>query len=416
MASNPSDMTSNVVATTTEAMDSSLLGNSSQVDDEAGDEIVFTPAFSRPAVQTITVPTCSNPGCDQPGTKSCSACKNTVYCCVLCQTTDWPRHKEECPGQLRKVGMANLLKAKGFQRDRNWTQTIRYGEIAATKLQQLKDYSLENVQAMDDALGCKFDAFTFMGQHKEAMECCKVRYILWTTNHIQNSNTINSTLGLIQSCLLNKEFEEAERYGRHVILMINDRMASLTITEHQAFLADGSFWLARSILDRAKAGRIPPHEKQKMGEEAIAFARKAYDLHPKLFAVPLLQISYDMTLLADVLRCFNDGDDHEIIRLQEQSVVFAFRAEGSSSPNVASTKNYLGLSYQKRAMRAENANDLDRCMTNLELALSQHREAARIFRAINRPSATHDSLREVGRVEEDIRRVGIARAAAAGST
>ena len=153
-----------------------------------------------------------------------------------------------------------------------------------------------------------------------------------------------------------------------------------------------------------------------MGEEAIAFARKAYDIHPKMFAVPLLQISYDMTLLADVLRCFNDGDDHEVIRLQEQAVVFAFRAEGNNSPNVASTKNYLGLSYQKRAMRAENAHDLDRCMVNLELALTNHREAARIYRFLNRPSPTHDSLREVSRVEDDIKRINIAKAAAAGST
>ena len=402
------------VVTTQESV-TSVWSNSND-DDEADDEIVFRPAFSCPPVGTITVPTCSNPGCDQPGTKSCSACKITVYCCVICQTTDWTRHKEECPGQLRKVGMANLAKAKGFQRERNWVQTLRYGELAATKLKQLKDRCLETVQAIDDALGCQFDAHTFMGQHKNSMECCKERYTLWTVNHIQHSSTIRCTLGLVQSCLLNKQFEDAERYGRHAILMINDRMDRLTLIEQQEFLADGSFWLARAILDLTKAGRVSSQEKQKVGVEAIAFARKAFDLHPKLLAVPLIQVSYDMTLLADVLRCFDDGDDHEILRLQEQAVVIATRAEGSSSPNVASTKNYLGSSYQKRAMRAENANDLDRCMTNLELALFQHRDAARIFRAINRPSATHDSLREVARVEEDIRRIGIAKAAAAGST
>ena len=50
----------------------------------------------------------SNPGCDQPGTKSCSACKTTVYCCIICQTADWFNNKEECPEHLRKVGNAHL--------------------------------------------------------------------------------------------------------------------------------------------------------------------------------------------------------------------------------------------------------------------------------------------------------------------
>ena len=81
---------------------------------------------------------CSNPGCDQPGTSSCSACKTTVYCCVVCQTADWPRHKEECPGHLRKMGMAHLKKAKVFYDERNWVQALRYADLAATKLKQLK--------------------------------------------------------------------------------------------------------------------------------------------------------------------------------------------------------------------------------------------------------------------------------------
>ena len=253
MISNP-DETNAVTETTTEAKE--IIGNSSSstcVDDEEADDIiVFKPAFSAPAVALPppppTIPTCSNPECDQPGTKACSACKTTSYCSAICQTADWPRHKEECPGQLRKVGMANLVKAQGFQRDRNWPQTLRFGQIAVTKLKQLKDVSLEGVQNVDDALGCVFDAQTLLGHHKEAMDCCKERYDLWTTNHLQNSNSIRSSLGLIQSCLLNKEFEDAERYGRHVIRMINERVTSLTLTEYQGFIADASFWTARALL------------------------------------------------------------------------------------------------------------------------------------------------------------------------
>ena len=63
--------------------------------------------------EVAEVKPCSNPGCDQPGTNQCSACKTTVYCCVICQTADWPKHKEECDGHLRQMGKANLAKAQG---------------------------------------------------------------------------------------------------------------------------------------------------------------------------------------------------------------------------------------------------------------------------------------------------------------
>ena len=88
---------------------------------------------------------CSNPGCGQPGTKSCSACKSAAYCGSICQTANWVHHKEECDGHLRKVGKANLEKANGCYFLRNWVQLLRYGEIAAIKLKQLKDRRLETV-------------------------------------------------------------------------------------------------------------------------------------------------------------------------------------------------------------------------------------------------------------------------------
>ena len=105
---------------------------------------------------------CSNPGCDQPGTKSCSACKTTVYCCVSCQTADWSSHKEECDGHMRKLGVANLDKAKVFNRQRNWMQTLRYAEVATTKLKKLKDRRLETVVVINDALMTKYNAILWI--------------------------------------------------------------------------------------------------------------------------------------------------------------------------------------------------------------------------------------------------------------
>ena len=63
---------------------------------------------------------CTRPGCDQPGPSLCASCRLVGYCCRTCQVEDWPRHKEEdCQGHLRKIGMSNLQKARGFNRDRN---------------------------------------------------------------------------------------------------------------------------------------------------------------------------------------------------------------------------------------------------------------------------------------------------------
>ena len=215
--------------------------------------------------------TCSNPGCDQLGSNKCSACKTTLYCGPTCQTADWHHHKEECQGHLRKVGMATLEKAKGFHRQQNWVQALRYGELAATKLKQLKDRRLETVQAIDLALGRKFDALGFMGRNREAMECIKECYTLWAMNHLRNPGSIKAALHLIQSCIFNDEYDDAERYARHAMFMINEMTDNfIPANQRSKFLAHGSYWLARAIFHLAKAGGIPPEGKQKAGEEAIA--------------------------------------------------------------------------------------------------------------------------------------------------
>ena len=360
------------------------------------------------------VKTCSNPGCDQPGTKSCSACKTTFYCCVICQTADWTKHKEECDGHLRKVGKANLEKACGFEQDRNWVQELRYGELAATKLKQLKDRRLETVQLIDNALRCKYNALNFTARYKQAMACAEERYTLWAMNHMRNPGSINAALQLIESCLHNKQWEDAERYARHAMFMINDMADNFIPSDQRSrFLADGSYYLSQAIYHLAEAGGIPPAEKQKAGEEAIELARQALKLHTQLRGTESAKVANDMVILADVLNYFNDVDDDEVLRLYEQAIAIFSRVQGSSSPNVAAGENQLGGVYYNRANRVAAANDLDRYLASLELALPHYREAVRIYRSINHVDNANSVLLNIADVEEKIRQIGIAKAAAA---
>ena len=287
--------------------------------------------------------TCSNPGCDQPGTNQCSACKTTVYCCVICQTADWAHHKEECQGHLRKVGKANLEKAKGFHQQQNWVQALRYGELAAIKLKQLKDRRLETVELIDDALMYKFNTLQRLARHRKAMECIKECYTLWAMNHMRNPGSMRAALGLIQSCIHNKEYEDAERYARHAYFMINEMTDNFIPTDQQPrLLADVSYWLAVAIYRLAKAGGIPPEEKQKAGEEAIEHARKALEIHTQLHGNESAAVAADMGILAEVLAHFNNVDDYKVLRLQEQAIAIYRRVEGSSSMNVAVSERNLG--------------------------------------------------------------------------
>ena len=356
---------------------------------------------------------CSNPGCDQPGTSSCSACKTTFYCCVICQTADWAHHKEECSGHLRKVGIAHLAKAEGFGHQQNWVQTLRYGELAATKLKQLKDRRLETVKAINDALMKKFGALQFLSRHSEALECIKECYTLWAMNHLRNPGSIYAALQLIQSCIHNKKFEDAEHYARHAYFMIAEMNDNFIPADQQPrFLADGSFWLAQAIFHLATAGGIPPEEKQKAGEEAITHARQALEIHTQLFGAESADVAADMGALAEVLDYFNNVDDDEILRLIEQAIAIFSRVQGSSSLNVAVGENKLGLVYDNRADRAKAANDLDRCITTLELALSHFRKAVRIYKTNNDVDSANGVLRNIAHVEEKLSLVRIARAAA----
>ena len=357
---------------------------------------------------------CSNPGCDQPGTKSCSACKTTFYCCVICQTANWVHHKEECDGHLRKVGKANLVKAIIFKREHNYVQSLRYGELAATKLKQLKDRRLETVQAIDAALICKFNALSFMDRNREGMECAEERYTLWAMNHMRNPGSMEAALSLIESCIHNGKYEDAEHYARHAMFMINEMTDNFIPSDQRSyFLAEASYYLSMAILRLTMAGGIPQEETQKAGEEAIALARQALEIQTRLHGIECNKVATGMAVVAEMLDYFNNVDDEEVFRLYERANAITRRVEGSSSPNAATGKFNLGGAYGNRAVRAQAVNDLDRCLADYQLSLTHYREAARIYRVNNHVDKADDALRRATMVEEEIRRVGIARTAAA---
>ena len=129
-----------------------------------------------------------------------------------------------------------------------------------------------------------------------------------------------------------------------------------------------------------------------------------------------IDVAHDMRGLADVLGYFNDVDDEEVLRLYEQTIAITSRLEGSSTMNIAVGEQNLGNAYRSRADRALAANDLDRCIANLELALPHYREAARIFRVINLVEKADQALRSVAIIEEEIKKVRITIAVAAVAT
>ena len=215
---------------------------------------------------------CTRPGCEQPGPSLCASCRLVGYCCRTCQVEDWPRHKEEdCQGHLRKIGMSNLQKARGFHRDRNWVQTLRYSDIALVKLKKLTDRPIEII---DDALRLKFNALNFMDRNRESLECAQERYCLYPTSHT-HPPAINASFDLIESCIFNKEYEDAELYARTTWETITlSRDSHIPDNQRQYFTTQGVYYLALAMLKLAEHGNVPPEANQTVGREAIALARK----------------------------------------------------------------------------------------------------------------------------------------------
>ena len=357
----------------------------------------------------VVVAICASPGCDQPGPSLCASCRLVGYCCRTCQVEDWPRHKEvDCQGHMRKIGIAHLQKAAGFNRDRNLVQILRYSELALVKLKQLHDRPIE---AIDHALTYKFNALNFMGRNMEALECAKERYCLYLTEHT-HPPAVDAAFAVIESCMHNREFVDAELYARTTWETITlSRDSHIPDDRRQYFTAEGAYYLASAMLNLARNGDIPPEANQAAGQEAIALARRALEIRTQLHGIESNEITTAttaMVVLADLLEYFNNVDDDEVLCLYEQSIAITARVAGTSSLTVASAKQNLAVAHYNRATRARAANDLDRELANLELALSHYREAARIYRAVNRVDRVDEAAQRVVQVEEALRQLRIA--------
>ena len=354
--------------------------------------------------------TCSNPGCDQPGTNKCSGCKTTPYCGPTCQKAHWALHKESCDGHLRKMGLAHLDKARGFGAQQNWSQLLRYSDLAITKLEQLKDRPIE---AISDALSYRCTALCFLGQYREQLECAKEWYCLWNTKPT-DVGAIDAAFALIGSSIQNKEYADAHLYASTLWEIINHKHDN-KIPENQRprYIAKGAFNLAQATVHLAQEGGIPPEELQKAGQEAIALARRALEIHTQMYGTEHNEVARDMRVLAESLFLFNDDDDEEVFRLLERAKDIFARVCSSSSVNVAATESNLGAMYLTKATRARAANDFDRYVANLELALPHLRESARIYRVVNRADMVESTTKAIANVEGNLQRVADARAVAA---
>ena len=312
------------------------------------------------------------------------------------------------------MGMAHLDKANGFHREHNWSQTLRFSDLAATKLKQLKD---RPIKELSEALNCKCNALGFLGRNREQLECAKEWYCLWNTTPT-DMGAIDAAFALIQSCVENKKYADARLYASTLYEIINHKHDNkIPEIYRQLYIAKGAYFLAAATLHLAKDVGIPPEEKQKAGQEAIALARRAVEIHTQLEGTESVVVANSMGVLAEAMDHFNnDDDDEEILRLFEQTKAIHVRVYGSSSLCVAIGESKVGNVYYGRAERANAANDLDRCMANIELALPHLRESARIFRDMGRGDEADELAQNIVAAEETLRDVAIERAAVAAAT
>ena len=301
------------------------------------------------------------------------------------------------------MGMAYLEKTRGFNRNNDWLQTLRYAELALTKLKLLKDRSLAFIEILDEALRCKYDALNFMNLDKEALECATERYNMWATTNIRNPRTIEASFPLIESLIENNEFDHAQLIAHTIYEMAMHPMThGIPENNQQSFLAKAAFYVTHATVKLAQTGSIPLEEKQKAAKDAIVFARQSLEIRTQLHGVESNEASVTMNMLAFALEYSNDvydDDDDEALCLYERLILLNSRLKGSSSVAVARYKQNLGKVYNCRAIRAVGASDLDRCLVNLALALPHYYEAIRIFRENNHMESANDLAQKVTDIE-----------------
>ena len=354
--------------------------------------------------------TCANPGCVLPGTKQCSACKITPYCGSICQTANWPTHKESCPGQVRKLGMGHLTKAQGFFDQKNWPQCLRYSDLALAKLKKLKDLPIE---AINDVLTGKCIALNGLNRYRDALECAKERYCLTHLTNYTHPHAIEASFRLIELCIVNGEYFDAELYARVLWETLTlSKNISITDDQLQLYIARAAHELAKTSTMLAKKGGIKQEKLQAAGKEAMTLARKALEMKTQQHGLEHVEVATSMNTLSDVLSFFNEVGDDEIPRLLEQSIAIYARLQGRISANVAAGEFFLATVYHERAKRAEFGDFMEKHATNWELSLPHYREASRIYRALNYVEKADSVAREADSVEEILQNLAIIRSAA----
>ena len=351
---------------------------------------------------------CCCPGCEKPGMKLCSACKNAFYCGPTCQTADWPHHREECEGNLQKVGMKHLSKGYGY----NFEEAIRQSNLGLAKLKAMKKQPLD---AISELLKIKCVALSLTDRLVESLQCAEENYNLWAVSRgPAHPSTIDASFYLIDHSLANKLYEKAELYARTLWEIIhNDRESrDIPAAMRPLFVARAASLLSQAIQQLAASGGIPPEKKEKAGTVAIARARQSVEAYTQLSGTEDGLTATAMVQLARTLDYFNDVDDDEILLLCKQAITIIIRVDRHTSQNVAVSEDILGAAYEKRATRAHNALDLERCATNLELTLPHFLEAERIHRANKNVVDADQSHNRAERIEEKLRRVVIAKARA----
>jgi len=303
-----------------------------------------------------------------------------------------------------KIGIAHLTKASAFYKELNFSQTFRYSELALNKLNLLTKRPL---QSISDALFMKCNSLQFLGRNEEALQCSKELYNLWAVAEgPTHQSTIDAAFALIESCILNKEYESAELYARTLWEIINHKHDNkIPEDQRKRYLANGAREFARATYRLSKAGGLgpSPEAKQRAKDTAITLARKAIEIHTEIRGAESADVAGDLVIFADILRYFNNGVvEDEVLNLYEQAKVIFRRLQGSDCVNVAAVEKNLGNAYYERAKKAMYSNDADRCCVSMESALPCYRESVRIYTLNNNLDKAAEAQRNIVQIEASL--------------